>query len=539
MLPSTNIMRRVISMKDTRRAFVLTAGSTAAAMSLPQGFGRAADDAASSDKADLAVDYQTAENLVALLQARQVSAIELVDRAIARIEAHDGKLNAVVVRDFDRARAAAAEADRALARGDRRPLLGVPMTVKECANVAGLPTTWGIPGTERIQVREDAVAVARLKAAGAIVLGKTNVPLMLFDMQSYNSIYGTTNNPWDLGRTPGGSSGGSAAALAAGYVSLELGTDIGGSLRVPSGFCGVFGHKPTYGLVPSRGIAPPGTPSLSVGVRVDLTVAGPIARSAGDLALALGVIAGPDDADALAYKLVLPPPRSTELRDFRVLIVDDHPLLPTAGNVRTALDKIADRLARTGVRVAQTSPLLPDLALSGRVFTQLLMAVFGGDLPDDIYARRQSAAATLPPDTMSITATSLRSSVMSHREWIRADRLRTGIADRWRRFFREWDVLLCPVMPTPAFAHDHSDINTRRISIDGTEVPYGDQTIWNSIATLAGLPATAMPIGRSDEGLPIGMQIIGPYLEDRTTIAFAELVEREFGGFVAPPGFKS
>ncbi len=230
-------------MKDTRRAFALTAGSTAAAMSLPQGFVRAADDTASSNKADLAVDCQTAKELVALLQSRQVSATELVDRAIARIEAHDGKLNAVVVRDFDRARVAAAEADRALAGGDRRPLLGVPMTVKECANVAGLPTTWGIPGTQRIPVREDAVAVARLKAAGAIVLGKTNVPLMLFDMQSYNSIYGTTNNPWDLGRTPGGSSGGSAAALAAGYVSLELGTDIGGSLRVPPNFCGVFGRR--------------------------------------------------------------------------------------------------------------------------------------------------------------------------------------------------------------------------------------------------------------------------------------------------------
>lgn len=526
-------------MKDTRRAFVLTAGSTAAAMSLPLGLARAADDTASSNKADPAVDYRTAKELVALLQARQLSATELVDRAIARIEAHDGELNAVVVRDFDRARIAAAEADRALARGDRRPLLGVPMTVKECANVAGLPTTWGIPGTQRIPVREDAVAVARLKAAGAIVLGKTNVPLMLFDMQSYNSIYGTTNNPWDLGRTPGGSSGGSAAALAAGYVSLELGTDIGGSLRVPPSFCGVFGHKPTYGLVPSRGIDPPGTPSLSVDVRVDLAVAGPMARTAGDLALALDVIAGPDDADALAYKLVLPSPRSTELKDFRVLIVDDHPLLPTAGGVRAALDKIGDRLAKSGVKVAQASPLLPDLALIGRVFTQLLMSVFGGDLPDDIYARRQSTAATLPPDAISLAAMSLRSSVMSHREWIRADRIRTGIADRWRRFFREWDVLLCPVMPTPAFAHDHSDINARRISVDGTEVPYADQTMWNSIATLAGLPATAMPIGHSDEGLPIGMQIIGPYLEDRTTIAFAELIEREVGGFVIPPALRS
>lgn len=524
-------------MKDTRRAFVLAAGSTVAAMSLPQGVTRAADDTASSKKGSLALDYRTAKDLVALLQARQVSAVELLDRTIARIEAHDGKLNAVVVRDFERARAAAAEADRALARGERRPLLGVPMTVKEAFNVASLPTTRGIAGTEHIPVSDDAVAVARLKAAGAIVLGKTNVPLMLADMQSYNSIYGTTNNPWDLDRTPGGSSGGSAAALAAGYVSLELGTDLGGSLRVPASFCGVFAHKPTYGVVPMRGSVRQGP--LSVPVRVDLAVAGPMARSAGDLALALDVIAGPDDADALAYKLVLPPPRHTDLKDFRVLVVDDHPLLPTAGTVRSALDNIADRLAKSGVKVARTSPLLPDLALVGRAFTLLLMAFFGANFPDDVYARWQSAAATLPPDDVGLTAISLRGSVMSYREWTRTDRIRTGIADRWHRLFRDWDVLLCPAMPTPAFAHDHSDKNARRISIDGSEVPYGDQAMWNSIATLAGLPATAMPIGLSGEGLPIGMQIIGPYLEDRTTIAFADLIEREFGGFVAPPAFKS
>jgi amidase len=521
-----------------RRAFILAAGSTAAAICIPPGVTRAADGAASRNKGGGALDFRSAEELVALLQARKVSAVELLDRAIARIEAHDGKLNAVVVRDFERARAAAAEADKALARGDLRPLLGVPMTVKEAFNVAGLPTTRGIPGTEHIPVREDAVAVARLKAAGAVVLGKTNVPLNLADWQSYNAIYGTTSNPWDPSRTPGGSSGGAAAALAAGYVSLELGSDIAGSLRAPAGFCGVFAHKPTYGIVPLRGTAPPGAPSRSVPVWVDLAVAGPMARSAGDLALAFDVIAGPDDVDALAYKLVLPPPRHADLKDFRVLVLDDHPLLPTAGAVRAAVAEMAERLAKSGVKVARTSPLLPDLARVGRVYTQLLTAVVGADLPDDVYARRQSAAAELPPDdATSLAALRLRGSVISHREWVRTDRIRTGIADRWRQFFREWDVLLCPVMPTPAFAHDHSDMNARRISIDGAEVPYFDQAMWISMATLTGLPATAMPIGRSDDGLPIGMQIIGPHLEDRTTIGFAQLAEREFGGFVAPPGF--
>jgi len=483
------------------------------------------------------LDFQTAKELAILLQARQVSAVELLDRAIARIEAHDGRLNAVVVRDFERARAAAGEADNALARGDRRPLLGVPMTIKECANVAGLATTWGIPGTQGIKITDDAVAVARLKTAGAVVLGKTNVPLMLADWQSYNAIYGTTSNPFDLSRTPGGSSGGAAAALAAGFVSLELGSDIGGSLRVPASFCGVFAHKPTQGIVPVRGMAPPGTPERSIPVAMDLAVAGPMARSAGDLALALDVLAGPDDADAVAFRLALPPPRHAALKDFRVLVLNEHPLMPTGAEVGGALEGIALRLASCGVRVDSATPLLPDLAHAGRVYTQLLMAAFGADLADDVYARRQSAAGRLEASSDSLDDLRLKGVVMSHRDWIRTGRVRAGIADRWRRLFHDFDVVLCPVMPTPAFAHDHGDMTGRRIVIDGVAVRYVDQTMWPSLATVAGLPSTAMPIGRSGGGLPIGMQIIGPRLEDRTTLAFAELLEREFGGFVAPPGF--
>jgi amidase len=357
-------------------------------------------------------------------------------------------------------------------------------------------------------------------------------------MQSYNAIYGTTNNPWDLARTPGGSSGGAAAALVAGYVPLELGTDIGGSLRIPAHFCGVFAHKPTHGIVPMRGIAPPGTPSLSIPIQVPLAVAGPMARSAGDLALALDVLAGPDAADALGYRLELPPPRHADLRDFRVLVLDEHPLLPTAGSIRTALDGLADRLDKHGVTVARTNPQLPDLARIGRTFVQMLSAIFAADYPDDIYAGLKSRAAALPTEADSVAAARLRASIMSFREWVRTDRIRIGITNRWQHLFREWDVVLCPVTPTPAFAHDHSEMPARRMSVDGTEIPYGDQIMWNGNATLAGLPSTAMPIALSSDGLPIGMQIIGPSMEDRTTIAFAELVEREYGGFVPPPAFK-
>src|SRR5436190_11003530 len=296
-----------MSKKQSRRNFLATASAAAALPSVAtRGFAQAQD----APKKPAGCEYGAAAALLAALAARQISAVELTDHAIARIEGLDARINAVVVRDFERARAAAAQADKALAAGERRPLLGLPMTVKEAFNVAGLPTTWGFPRGKDWRPAEDALIVARAKAAGAIVLGKTNVPVALADWQSYNDIYGTTNNPWDLGRTPGGSSGGSAASLAAGYVPLELGSDIGGSLRVPAHYCGVFAHKPTYGLVPTRGHTPPNVPPLPVDI--DLAVVGPMARSAADLALALDVIAGPDDPQASAYRLALPPPRHAD-----------------------------------------------------------------------------------------------------------------------------------------------------------------------------------------------------------------------------------
>jgi amidase len=481
--------------------------------------------------------YRSARELAAALAAREVSSAELVDLAIARIEARDGNLNAVVVRDFDRAKAAAVEADKALARGETRPLLGVPMTVKESFNVAGLATTWGIPAGKGFQPREDALAVQRLKAAGAVVLGKTNVPLVLGDFQSYNDIYGTTNNPWDVGRTPGGSSGGAAASLAAGFVSLELGSDIGGSLRNPAHYCGVFAHKPSHGLLPVRGHIPPGIQAIPY--EVDLNVIGPMARTAADLALALDILAGPDGPQATAYRLALPDSRQSELKNFRVLVIDEHPLLPTSRDVRAALDRIVEKIGKAGARVVRSSPLVPDLAVQGRVFARLLASAFGTDMPENVYARLQDIAKSIPSTDTSLQSERMRGVVLSHRDWVRADRARMSLAQRWRELFREFDVVLCPVMPTTAFPHDHSEMSTRRIAIDDKDVNYGDQPMWAGVATLTGLPATAMPIGVSEGGLPIGMQIVGPYLEDRTPLAFAALTEREFGGFRPPPGYAS
>ena len=481
--------------------------------------------------------YRSARELAAALAARKVSSAELVDLAIARIEARDGKLNAVVVRDFARAKVAAVEADKALARREERPLLGVPITVKESFNVAGLATTWGIPAAKGFQPRDDALAVQRLKAAGAIVLGKTNVPLGLADFQSYNDIYGTTNNPWDVGRTPGGSSGGAAASLAAGFVSLELGSDIGGSLRNPAHYCGVFAHKPSYGLLPSRGHSPPG--GQGIPYEVDLNVIGPMARTAADLALALDILAGPDGPQATAYRLALPDSRQSELKNFRVLVIDEHPLLPTSRDVREQLNRIVEQIGKAGTKIVRSSPLVPDLALQGRIFARLLTSVFGTDMPESIYARFQDIAKSIPSTDTSLRSERVRGLVLSHRDWMKADRVRAGLAQRWRELFREFDVVLCPVMPTTAFPHDHSEITTRRLAIDDKDVSYGDQTMWAGVATVTGQPATAMPIGVSEGGLPIGMQIVGPYLEDRTPLAFAALTEREFGGFRPPPGYAS
>ncbi|MBV8120590.1 MAG: amidase [Alphaproteobacteria bacterium] len=481
-----------------------------------------------------ALAYRTAAELMQALASRRISSRELVDEAIARIEALDHKINAVVVQDFDRARAAADDADAALARGEHRPLLGLPMTVKEQFTIAGLPTTWGYPNFRDWRAASDCLPVQRLKAAGAVMLGMTNVPLGLADWQSYNAVYGTTNNPWDFARTSGGSSGGAAAALAAGFVPLELGSDIGGSLRAPAHFCGVFSHKPSLDLVPQRGAGPPQTPVVPV--RGDLAVAGPMARSAADLALELDVLAGPDErAEGVGYRLALPPPRHDRLDGFHVLVIDEHPLCPTASNVVKALDELTERLVKLGVRIVRDSPKLPDLALTTQTYVELLAAFFAADLPADRRAAIENAAQSLAVDDRSIAACRMRGFTISHTDWILATRRRAALRGRWLALFDDVDVVMCPAMPTPAFPHDHTPMAARELDIDGQKRSYFDQLAWAGPATLNGLPATTAPIGRTETGLPIGLQIIGGYLDDRTTIAFAGMVEREFGGFTPPP----
>ena len=480
--------------------------------------------------------FRSATELSAALATKKVSAVELAQDAIGRIERHDGRINAVCVRDFARGLEAARAADAARARGETGALLGIPLTVKESYNVAGLPTTWGFSPQKDFVAGEDALSIARVKQAGGVILGKTNVPVGLADWQSYNEIYGTTNNPFDLGRTPGGSSGGSSAALAAGYGPLSLGSDIGGSLRVPAFHCGVYAHKPTYNLVPPRGHTPPPLPPIPL--ERDLSVIGPMARSAADLSLLIDVIAGPDPLDnGVGYRLALPPPRHTALKDFRVLVIDSDPVMPADKDIRGAIEKLAGNLAKSGVSIARHSPLLPDFADSSRLYMRMLMGFLSASLPPDAVAGAKAGAAQLTVDNRSLAAERLRGITQSHRDWVLDDGARARLRAQWRELFRAFDAVICPIMPTPAYPHDHlPDQEARRISIDGKDHVYPDQLAWPGIATLPGLPATAIPLGLTG-GLPVGVQIVGPWLEDRTPLMLAELVEREFGGFVPPPMF--
>jgi len=441
----------------------------------------------------------TAGQIAAGLRKKAFSAAEACDAAIARIEALDGAINAVVVRDFERARADARLADAAIARGELKSLTGVPMTVKESFDLRGYPTTWGFEQYREHRAKEDAVAVQRLKQAGAVVLGKTNVPPALADWQSENPIYGRTRNPHALDHSAGGSSGGSAASVAMGFAAAELGSDIGGSVRVPAAFCGVYGHKTSYGVIPMGG----GNAGGVLAAAPLLAVAGPLARSAEDLATVLDAVAGPD-AEAAANRLILPLPRHGRLASYRVLVLDHHPVARADSDQLGALEWLADTLVKEGASVARQSSFLPDIAGAWRTYRAMLLTIITrGD------------------------ASNPRQPISAH-DWFGLidDQLR--IRRQWADFFRHFDIVLAPSFGTPAYPHSaEPEWRNRPLPIDGEPSKFGDQLGWAGIATVANLPSTAIPMGVNAAGLPLSVQAIGPHLEDKTTIAFAGLVGRE------------
>ena len=341
----------------------------------------------------LDVPFRSARQLAAGVRKKEIGCLELLDLYLARVERYDGAINAVVVRDFDRARRRARAADRALAKGEVwGPLHGVPITVKESYDVAGLPTTWGLPSLRDHVATKNALAVDRLLGAGAVLFGKTNVPLYLADWQSFNAIYGTTNNPWDVARAPGGSSGGSAAALAAGLTGLEAGSDIGSSIRNPAHFCGVFGHKPTWGIVPRHGQSLPGQVAA-----VDIDVVGPLARSADDLALALSVMAGPDPIEAAGWQLHLRPARQKRLRDFKVAVMLEAPESAVDAEVQDRLQGLADFLGRQKVKVDDRARPAIDTDEAFRVYVRLLRAATSSRQSDAEFDMNAAVARAPAP----------------------------------------------------------------------------------------------------------------------------------------------
>lgn len=480
--------------------------------------------------------FSPATQLLRALRDREVSATELLELHLRRIERYNPRLNAIVTPDYDRAREVARAADAARARGEEGPLLGLPITVKDCVDVAGLAGTAGSPDHADRRPEADAPIVARARAAGAVIMGKTNVPLWAADCQSDNPLFGRTNNPWDPGRTPGGSSGGAAAAVAAGLAALEFGSDFAGSIRVPAAFCGVYGHRPSETALPRSGHFPGASFPNPAAV---MAVLGPLARSAEDLALALDAVAGPEADEGAGYRLALPAPRHERLAGYRVAVLPSIPWAPVDGEIAAALRGVTDALRRLGARVREAQPeAFGDLRDHHRLAVSLMSALTENWRPEAERREGAEAVRARGGDFAAAAAAGIMATASDYLGWLgRRERYRAS----YRAFFREWDVLLTPANVTNAFPHqpagEMGPLDERVLLVEGREVPYGLQDVYAVLANLSGQPATAFPAGLARDGLPVGLQAVGPYLEDRTPIQFAALVARELGGFRRPPGY--
>ena len=451
----------------------------------------------------------------------------LLESLLARVDAQNPKINAIVAQDREAARERARAADAARAAGENwGPLHGLPMTIKDTFEVPGMITAAGSPGLAGHRPQQAAEAVQRLIDAGAIIYGKTNVPYLAADFQSYNKVYGCTHNPWNTARTPGGSSGGAAAALAAGFTAAELGSDIGGSLRNPAHYCGVYSHKPSYGLISLRGHipGPPGTLSRS-----DLAVAGPMARSAADLNLLMEVLAAPSGIDQRAWQLQLPD-CDWPVERFRILAWLEDPSCPTEAAQHQQLQAAAKALQAAGAQVDYGAPQgVPGLREQYGEFLKLLAAVMGGGAPAKLYRQMQWASrwarlrGKVAPDSLLGYATA---GTQSHRDWLRANEKREQLRAAWETVFEKYDLILMPVTPTPAPRHQHEgNLFSRKLPVNGVPRPYADHMSWIAPATLNLQPVTTAPVGMVD-GLPVGLQIVGPYLQDRRCIRLAEHLQQ-------------
>lgn len=478
--------------------------------------------------------FGSATALAADIRAKKVGCLEALEHFWQRVERFNAGLNAIVVTDMERARSRAREADTAIARGESWGALhGVPLTVKESLDVVGMPTTWGLPSFKDNIPAANAAVVDRLLGQGGVLFGKTNVPALLADWQTFNPVYGTTNNPWDLKLSPGGSSGGSAAALAAGLTALETGSDIGASIRNPAHYCGVYGHKPSYGIIPLRGQLYPGNVAP-----VDFFVTGPLARSAADLEAALRIMAGPDTLEADGWRLVLRRPRKRKLADFRIAVMTDSADSEVDGEIQSALHELADFLRKRGASVSDTARPELDFREAHATYIRLLRAATSRTQTAEMFQRNLEASRTLPADDQSYYARMVRANTIYHKDWLDADEIRHRMRYKWAEFFQNYDLLLCPAAASAAYPHDHAGERYQRtITVNGKQVSGLDQMFWAGISTLVDLPATVAPIGPSPRGLPIGVQIVGAGYDDLLCIRFAALLEKEYRAFTPPPGY--
>ena len=481
--------------------------------------------------------YRSATQLLEDIQERRISCADLLEAFIERIEQKNPDINAIVATDFEAARNRVRAADDALIKGDNwGPLHGLPMTVKDTFEVNGMPCTAGLSNLKDHVPAQNADAVESLVDAGAVIIGKTNVPTGGNDFQSYNDVYGQTNNPWDFSRTPGGSSGGAAAALAAGMTPLEIGSDLGGSIRLPAHFCGVFGHKSSFNIIPKQGHIPvaPGLFPRDYASGIDVGVAGPMARSAQDLDLAMDILVRPDRAQRAAWQINLPLPRKKRLKDYSIGLWLDDPFCPVDASVGDVLQNLADRLAKAGARVEDHKPDI-DFSHSHEVFVALFSVVSAVEMPGGLYDRLAAEANEMSEQGDRARARYVRGVTQSHRNWLKMDLERQKLREKWAMYFDNKDALLCPSAPIVAFSHDHSKIYDRTLLVNHEKRSYVNTVYtWSGLAGVAQLPATAAPVGISREGLPVGAQIVGPYLNDRTTIQMAGFIEDEMGGFVPP-----
>jgi amidase len=476
-----------------------------------------------------------ASKLAPAIAAGELSAKEATEFFIARIEKHNPSLNAVIAQRFDEARVEADKADERRQAGTPLGALhGVPMTIKDAFEVDGMTCQVGVPDYAETVSRKDSVVVDRLKAAGAIILGKTNTPFMCADWQSFNELTGTSNNPYNLDHTPGGSSGGSAAALAASLTALEFGSDIGGSIRVPSHFCGLFGHKPTHGIIPTLGHVPPAHGTLSAG---DLNVVGPMGRCVDDIELALDLTYGLMAPASQGAQLALQGPRKSSPEGLRVGVWIDDPYCPIDDEMAANIEAAAKTLEKLGASVVTTQPNF-DLAHHTEAFAILLSSYMGADFPEQVHQNMQLIVDAADPNDKSLALLQARGARLLHKDWLYWNEIRHHMAQKWQALFQEVDVLLCPVTPTPAMPHTQdADFANRPFSVNGKQRKYMENLVWPGVATLCGLPATIAPIAPHSSGLPMGVQIIGPAFEDKTPMAVARMLEQNGHHFVAPKGY--